>query len=514
MPKGSTAAEKVRRIRTRSALCFASCFIGWTVVVGSVGDIGYEQFRRWQFTVRRDAVESPQTPDDKLLTERKWFEEYRRSWRGFGLAPSANDADKLITQIDTIRNDRFWSPVVKAKDDAESANAAGIYLKTLPNGRHVPEVREKVERQKIADARQENDAWLTRRTDDLRVATDPDLKKLELLHHELAEGLPHREVATPDQSARWDKLLRDCGDRLARGVADLERERFLRAYTGALKQNDPVTAAMFLSEYSQRDENWWKRLVEEFPGEVATRARDVTEKVIKDHQFPAVKDAVNHAQESLRHLEWSLRPTEPKLADRVLQGQRDIKTLQDMVSEKEDQHYYARVLRQRDQASCQEYLDPIKPGAMGDAVKAYLTYLERMESPLKLSVAVKIFWDKKYGDTGDDHVLTVRSDDRVVLRVTKLQSTPGELSGEVGRFPMNGLKLSQSIRVRAEIIEEDPFFNDDAGEGETTFKLSALRSEMNVKLKPHDGSSFANELRLTIVDGVPPEPELPKWKSR
>ena len=79
--------------------------------------------------------------------------------------------------------------------------------------------------------------------------------------------------------------------------------------------------------------------------------------------------------------------------------------------------------------ACKAYLERFKSGSMAGQVEAYLNYLEKLDGPLELVLAVpRVFWDKAYSDTDDDHVVTVRSDDRVVLQAKDLQATPGDLS--------------------------------------------------------------------------------------
>ena len=129
---------------------------------------------------------------------------------------------------------------------------------------------------------------------------------------------------------------------------------------------------------------------------------------------------------------------------------------------------------------------------MVEMVKAYLVYLGQLDSPLNVTIAVKIYWDKAYGSQSYD-ILTVRADDVVVVNSKYLQSTPAELSGEVAQFQMNSLKLLQAINFRADIIEDDWWIfggDKDAGAGTATFKVSELRDERHVKLRPTNGSSF------------------------
>jgi len=195
-----------------------------TLVVALSGWATYEGYHWWQFNHYKEIVRSPRSNPEQLVEARRFFEAYRRSCKGFVIAPKCSEADSLKDEIDNKVEKIFWSPVEQASSPEEKYAAAEEYLKWLPSGRHAAECRALVDRYQ---GLMKNADWLRHWESELNRAKS--VQELENLQNKFGGSpFPHPSFADKAQQEKRQELL----DFLAKRL----KEWRLNANENALEQ--------------------------------------------------------------------------------------------------------------------------------------------------------------------------------------------------------------------------------------------------------------------------------------
>lgn len=515
MPRHSPAAQKVRQIYWGALKRFSLCFLVCLIVAAGIVESGWELlFRKPQFDDRVAVVENPQATEEKLLTARQWFDDYRRfPWNGIFFAPSPKDATRQMEKIDNKIEEIYGEPVLMADTPEAKAQAAREYIDKLPHGRHAAEAKQSIEKREQIIKQNANEDWLAARKQQANAAIDNEnVDKMEQILGDF-DRFPHPKLVSTDQL----NCRRDLREKLKKKIAAITSRKdwsdFVEEYNTALTAGKFVEASSLLTEWNPRDEKWHD-VAEKFSESVPKRIESQMMPLLRDHYYSDARLDFKNAMQAMKKIEEDVRRENPDLAEAMLESQRKLNKTGQLIVQRQDEYLYEKVQKSLDRNACRNYLDNAPIKSMEGSVSRYLDYLNSLDKPLDITISCKIFWDKNYATNANDHVLTVRVDDREVLQVKSLTSTPNNFSGEIGRISLRRKKLDTSIKFRAKIIEDDLISDDDAGKGKRTYKLFDLQKWRIIPLKPSDGSGFTNQFYIKIVDGIPNEPELPKWTSK
>ncbi len=522
MPASTSAAKTVRQIAVKTAKFVLAITLMWLAMAICIAIAAYDGFQMLQFKSRLAAAENPQTDEDALVKTREWFDNYRRQWNGPVFSPTAERARLEMTKIDEKIEKRYWIPVEESTSYTEKAAAARKYLEKSPNGKHVSQCKEMVDNWQLRQKQQANDDWLAARN--RQSAGVSEENELTSCLAAFQEGLPYPEVGSDAQRNRLRELRSETGQSLADLTARKDWEQFSTKYRVTVVAIDFGTASKLLAEREPKDDRW-QALVDGFSNEVSKRTTTQVQRRLRDRQFEVALDTFQQGRDAIKHVETAIRPLFSKLADALLEGQREMNSIEQEILRQHDEYLYGKVKSRKDHSACGDYQKNAPLKSMQKYVSEYKKYLDTCQNELEIALSAKVYWDESYSN-GNYHVLTVWIDDRIHFQKKPLPCTPGQLSGELtskqGQFELPKGKLAESVKVRVKIIEDDNLIDglifwagdDDAGSGAATIKRSELRAGKTINLRPSDGGKFENELRLKIASGLPTEPKLPSWNSQ
>jgi len=506
---GQRLALLRRKSRRDSLLSILFTFAVFLVlaVTGMGGYLSY------QFRTYARVVEAPEAGTEQLIQAKDFFESFIvRKWLNGPFVPSPAAAQEYVERLNQRLEEPMWRAVEAASDPVNKGEAASTYLQSLPNGKYAAEARVISQQGRAEKARREgeekNRQWFAKAEQNL--AQSQSTQQFDDLIARWNQGLPAPEYATAAQKAAWQTLIGKAQQR--RG--ELIWNEFMTQYHGALSQGQLQDAATMLARYTPHSPEW-KKLVREFPGEVHKTLENPLSTHLRDYNFSDARRLVARGADALKQLEASLRPTDPTLAEEILNGQREVGNSRRMVDECEDGYLYEQVRTHKDKPACITYVNHAPLKIMESWVSKYQQYLERLDEELAVAVALRIAWDENYqpdsSGPGENRV-SLMVDGIRVLQSGSVIEDRGKLSGELGVFTLNGKRGTQH-QIEVSILEYDVFQNDDGGSGRATLSLEALaRKENRIPLRSSEGG-FTNYAVLNLVEGWPQEPPLPPWSK-
>lgn len=508
IPRSADPRRRLASLRNRLRLV---TFLSFTTSL-LVCVIGYGGFRANSFAHYKSVVDNPATTAGDLQQARDFFDRYvARLWNGL-FAPSREEAKQQLKMAENRLDDLSWQEVQKRPPlSQEQCEEAQKYLDRLPNGRHTSEAQQIISQCLKIQHERENEDWLRKCESKLVNARTSD-DVMEVLG-EIGAGFPHPGSANADQQRNLEKLRDEA--RKKRDAFDWAE--FVKRYHDAMRQEEWAEAARLLADRHPRNADW-RGLAREFASAVGQKARSRIDQKLREGQCSSARDTLDKAVEALKQVEQAVRAEQPEIADSMLEALRVLEPKKHQIDQEEDRSLYAKVQQQRSKPACDSYLQGAPLKTMDREVNVYRDYLEALEKPLSVEVEIRIFWDKNYapdwGDAGENYV-SVWLHDQTVFRSDKpIPEDPGNLSGVVGGFKILGKRRREEFALRVEITEDDWFLSfgdDDGGSGQQRCTLEDLHRGVQIPLRPQDGGNFENRADLTISQGWPQEPELPKW---
>ena len=513
MPHKSADTSVVRGVRRAASWSLTISVGAWLFLATLAVEFVYEASRTFQFSEFVATSKHPSTKESELRELRGWFDRYSRTWNGSVFCPGADEALTRVAEIDRVIDDRYWTKVERENDPAAKAKAAKEYLAACENGVHAAECGRIGNEHNASLSRQDNSDWLSNRQKQFESArNESDLQQLQT-ELQQTPPLPKPDFATDDQRQALRKLRDDTATQLAKLRSEQEWKQFIAAYGDAVKADDPVAASRLLAARQPRDSQW-DDLVANFTGDVDAIVDRCMAARLTNHRYADAERFVDDGRRAMKELEATIRAANSTLADRLLEGQRNLQRAIDRIELLHDKHLYEQVQSRKDSESCRNYLDTAPLKAMRFDVQKYIDHIHAQAKPMSATVEVKIKWDKNYG-YGHDNIVRVVVNGVPVLKTSEyVAATAGELSGLVGTFRISQKQLNDPVKIEVSIVEDDLFDDDDAGQGVATVKVRELIDGRLIPLRPKDGSPLENEARLQFAkDDVPKEPELPPWKA-
>jgi len=519
VPPSSRLARPLAQLRRR--LFWAGTFASFvtslalTVLsVAAIGTISYSRIRYDQFAYWRSVVENPASTGDELLQARDFFDRYASHWWNGLLVPSPDDAKNLVGQADEKIDDILWQDVDKAvPGSAEQREQAQKYLEALPAGRHAEAAKQIIADVKNKEEAHKNAHWLSECERELASAGNADA--VNEVRRKLDSGFPAPASASNEQQDKLQQLQKQAEDKWAK----LDWAEFQNQYGQAMRGEDYVVAADLLAKRQPRDDRW-RQMVETFSKEIAQSAEARINKHLRDAKFDDARKELDKAETALKQLESSVRFDRRESAASVLETLRTLEPKKRQIDEAHDRFEYSEVHNHRTAQACERYLNYAPLKTMERPVKAYLDYLRSLEKPISVNIGIKIFWHENYSpdklSKGDNYIHVWVDDTKVFESREAIAEDPGNLSGEVGKFPIRGKRIHDRVTIRVKIVEDDSWGtagDDDGGTGEQTCSLKELHKGIQIPLRPQDGSNFENRADLEITSGWPDEPNLPTWRE-
>ena len=517
IPASTNSARRLARLRRQlfwrgTVASVVTSLVSMVLFVALFGTGGYSYLRQTDFASWQSVVENPASDTDNLLQARDFFDRYASHWWNGLFVPSRDAAKQLVDKADQQIDHILWQGVQKAVPDSpEQAKQAEKYLAALPNGRHAGEARRIIAEVGKKEVVRENDRWLSECERQLARATTAS--QVDELLGKLNSGFPFPASASNQQQGKLQQLQKQAADKRA----ELDWAEFENQYRQAMRDEDYGHAANLLSKRQPRDDRW-QGLVKEFATRIEQTAEARVNKHLKDSRFDEANNELRKAEDALKHLESAVRPYQSTIADSLLEPLRKLQPKKGQIDKDHDRFEYSKILEQRTAQACERYLNHAPLKTMQREVNAYLQYLRRLEQPVPVNIGIKIFWDKNYRpddwSKGENYIHVWVDDSQVFESPEAIAEDPGNLSGEVGRFEINGKHIGDRVTIRVEIVEDDNFAtgrDDDGGSGEQTCSLKELRKGIQIPLRPKGGGNFENRAHLNITSGWPEEPDLPTW---
>jgi hypothetical protein len=269
----------------------------------------------------------------------------------------------------------------------------------------------------------------------------------------------------------------------------------------------------------------WIELAEVAVSRIPDVLQRECQRYLSIYKYEEALKQIGSAEQDLKNFEVLTRESFRSVAEKIIQARQQVTSFREDVCRQYDKHLYSQVQQERSKPACDEYLQKMPIGAMKAYVEAYRQYLEAMEQPLKVRLAVRIHWggdyipdDGRFPPPGENFVW-VYADDYEVLHVGPIHEKPGELSPDVGSFNLENRSALSSISFKVVIREDDsPYLGwDDGGSGEKRLTLKEIYEGNGIiLLRPNpetaEGRVFENKAVFRLTEGWPREPELPPWR--
>ncbi|MGQ9770943.1 MAG: hypothetical protein ACUVQG_10330 [Thermogutta sp.] len=514
VPPASPAAATLRQVRGGLWLVAILSWLLLVLLVGGLFDSLWGGYNRYRFEWHRSLAARPESSDEELWQCRNYFYRYALS-RYVGLlpwAPSRKQANEEAGSLDQKIDDRAWQRVESAQTPLQKYEAANKYLNEIPNGKHVEDAQSIVSNFEAYKINWENNQWLTNCKQKLDAAP-PEEQPLRAIYAELEKGFPHPDAATDEQRHSLEGLKIQCTTK----IKDAQWLRYRKQVTDAIFRSDWLEAEKLLANPPDVTHPDWGNLVNDFVTKLPTDSEDNVRNLAKMHRFAEASEQLKKNFELAKQLENALqRHNKPQLAETVLQAQQKIKPIEQKLDRYHEDVLHSRVF-DRTQAACERYLQEAPLGERKSQVETYLRYLKGLQEPRNWEVELRVEWDNNYDNWdglvgGDEHTIRVKLGPHEALALSNIRATPGYLSNRLGYFTISGKSFYESLEITVEIVEEDPFANDDAGSGSRTVKIQEMATDAgasmaSIPLRPQNGG-FENTAYLRLRD-PPIEPKLP-----
>jgi hypothetical protein len=450
--------------------------------------------------------------DVDLKTAELWLNKYHASWTLPHLFSrlwlSPKQALALREEIQNVREERAWAKVDGSEGKVTVAFAKQ-YLKDFPEGRKASDAWIIVRGDEFMSDEGENLVWLEKILLDVDVVegTQPtDINDLESLF-EKVNGVPKPEATTEKVLALQNDVRRRIVEKRKQifdKIAAEKWELFRGNYNALIQTGKIAQAADLLQRRLPKDQQW---------------------RVLKDDfSRRAVAIIVGKVNEEIGRYGWQRARElaslvgDPNVIELLEPSQlKELAGLKETVASREDAHMYGQIVRNK--PACRDQIDAYLSRAplqrMQEPVRAYRTYLDKLEGPLDLTLSLKsIEWGKDYrggfwyGPYEKSEVY-VSLDGQEKMHSAPIKSEPLDVSHDVGSVVIPDKRLGDQVKVIVAIKGHWGLVEtlmEDGGRVE----WSGLLRELSGTPLHARGEGWTNTVTLTL-DGIPPEPNLPPW---
>jgi hypothetical protein len=513
-PMDSQLHSRTIRALRQFALKFASQVAVFVVLMLTLVIVGETTFDGVTYRSILATKNDPAATVDQLEHGEAWLESYftSPSFRhciSTQIIIGRSEAHRLLVDFRTRRDEALWQTVLEAQKSQTQVGLAHKYLVVFPSGLHHSEaeglVAEAVQQEQELKNREHLDQ-VALKIIAIEPHADAPLGSLLTLS-EAVDAIPHPDARSPSISGRQKEMRDQIAEKqsqIAEAARQSEWRKFKQTYVSLMQSKNISEAAKALDGRHLKDAEL-RELLDDFtkraPVIVETRVRDAVK--VRSWQL---------ARESARII------ADPNVV-RLLPAE-SIKKLQGLgreIDEAEDRDLYAQVLRYKPQCSDQvdAYLSRAPLKTMKADVDAYSKYITTINGPLTLTLTLTgVAWHSRYYGSVYSYRndLTVDAKGTPLIAASGIKSKPNTTSANLGTGAITA-RLNETITIDASIVARYGVVWDSTmsgGKGTWTGTPDQLRSGVSIDLS---GDGFTNRATFTL-QGIPPEPTMPQWRSR
>lgn len=512
MASNSPHRRTVAGLKQRFMVCTLLSILCSVAYLVTMGDGIVSAWHIREYLGAAQAVNNQGTSVETLAAFRAALENWiRRPYTGVFkvlLVPESSrkrTLEALNQRLDTLLYSRFE----KAPGVAEKEAAAQDYLRYLPAGPHPTECREYVDKVAYEDRLRENNESFEK----LKAEWPKNqLGEIVRKYKERVDTFqwPHSDAVTSELQSQLDLFRKEVDTWYAeRMITELRQHVSELLEAGEISQAVQEVLSVSPGSRSRDWANVAKALAERIPDILQHKCSNLARLGKFEDALKVAKDVM----QLLKDLEVASRASHSEAADGALRAQQRVASIRDKVSEEYDQTLYNMVRDQQSKPACESYLKQAPLRSMERWVRAYYDYLKSLDESLTLTIRVTILWDPKYiaynsGEflTAGQNFISVFVNDDKVLHVGPRDEK--EERSDVGTFVIKAPSSGYACNIYITIVEYDPLYNDDGGQGSRKVSMEELRAGITIPLR---GPGFENQAFLKIESGWPPEPELPPW---
>ena len=457
---------------------------------------------------------NPSANVDELERGEDWLAAYFRSpsyrhvlskWIILG----RTDAHRILVEFRTRRDSSLWQTVVEAENPQTGVILARKYLNVFPSGLHRSEAELLVADADRREWERKNSEYLDQiaiKIDAVKPKLDTPLESIHRLSEEV-DAIPYPEARSSSTNERQQELrdlLADIQSKIVVALRQADWQKFKQTYVSLMQKKKISDAAKLLDGRGARDAQL-KELLDDFTNRAPAIIQAKVHNALKNRSWPL-------ARESARIV------ADPNVVR--LFPVNTIKTLQGLgreIDEAEDRDLYEQIVRYKPQCADQVnvYLSRAPLKTMETEVKQYDTYLKKISGQLKLTLSLSaIRWHEKYVGNIYSYVsdITVQLKGEPLIVASGIKSKPNTRSANLGSGTFTA-GLNDTISIDISIVPKYGVlwkWTESGGSGKWSGTPNQLRSGVTIDVK---GDGFINKATFSL-EGIPPEPPLPNWKSR
>ena len=491
--RASRAKQLSRGLLTAATLLLAT--------LGAESWLDYEAFRKGEA-----ALADPTTNPETIAQHEQWLERYaasgthRHAFSKFVV--SGDDAYEKLRELRRSRVDADWRRVAAIEDVLEKAEAARKHLAKYKNSPHLNEVTELVEASDKLRETEKNAAWWELLSEDSSRALSNRSEEDLVVLLDRIDSPPHPDRETEAIHTKRTELRLQISKVLSEIAAEKEWSQFLVEYQEHLEAGRPLDAGALLAKRLQDRamDDRLEQTCEQFREDLTKQLPNTMKELIRLNKWTDAKDLVRRLERDQALWPEELQPPG---------GKEFVSFQRSRVDEAYDQHLYDVLRRNRTTTAAQDYLDVAPLGAMRREAQQFKQWLAARGEKLKLTlVLTRIDWGRSAQHANDNHII-VRLNEETVGERTKVTSKANSSTGELLRHSFQA-KLDEDIKLTVRIDERDFFgYHDNHGRGEQTVRVYDLAQGFSLPLRADKYSHTAT----FHLEGAPPEPKLPDWRS-
>ncbi|WP_347242657.1 hypothetical protein [Thermogutta sp.] len=510
MAKGSPFRRQYSGLRRGVALLISLSAVLSLVYLTVVGDGIVSAWHVREFWLAKQSLDNATSTVEALFAHRERLNSWpKRLYTGFltQFFVTEESRQETVENLDKQMDNILYTQFQPAPGEVEKIKLAKDYLKYLPNGPHAEEIRNFIDRINWENRVRENEEALA---------------KLIREWPKNAIGDKVKEYKKSVDGFQWphsDAAPRELQEKLANFRAEVEKWYWTQTFTELRKNvGDLVEAGQFSQAVHElfaispeHRSNEWANIAEKVASEIPTALENIIRSLVSKGSYGEALKHSHSAEQALKDLENATRVNQKSVAEKALAGVQKITRIRDYINEDYDKVLYRIVQESRTRKACEDYLQYAPLKTMAQHVQAYLDYLQKIEMPMSLTVGVAIIWDPDYKPDdvaipGENYITVIVNEDKVLRK-----GPYGENEGtsKIGTFSLQADKGAEtSWHFVISILEVDVFFDDFGGHGEKDISARELSTGVEIPLR---GAGFENKAHLKILEGWPPEPELPQW---
>jgi hypothetical protein len=414
------------------------------------------------------------------------------------------------------RDSEGWALFDPKSDASKRKSFCQSYIQTWPNGKHITAAKDELEKavREITNKKFENrlntlEKEFKQAMDENANDLDSRLLELQNIRIKIETPFTNEDRMNADVQKKKHDLLQRVMDAIVETSISLDWKTAKSTYFELMKDRKLLQAAKILTAYIGKQPEAKDLIEKDFKPNFYEILKEKIRRYVSEGNWP---DAYNYIKELRADLPFQAKPTEGNYDAELDELKKD-------VEEKEDKHYYDKVLRRRSIRYVDMYLERAPVQAMKSYVAGYKKYLEDKKNPHVYKITfTHVMWNKRSQKANDIELNIHSPQDKTTGRFKSAPNKTLSISGAGAKNQVTfKRKLNGKVRIKISLWDMDfelvgmgKFFKDHLGTYDGTHIINELRRKKRLILK--GGDFGTQEVRIEVTGG-PQEPELPeKWK--